>query len=94
MLAKRAEQAAADAKAAEGGGGILDMLGGLFGAGGAQRKGSMTVGQKVVREVTRTVVNQTVGNIAAEIGKSIGGRQGGSIGRAIVRGTLGGLLRR
>ena len=31
MLAKRAEQAAAEAKAAEGGGGILDMLGGLFG---------------------------------------------------------------
>jgi hypothetical protein len=93
MLAKRAEQAAADAKAAEGGGGILDMIGGLFGAG-EQRKGSMTVGQKVAREVTRTVVNQTVGNIAAQIGKSIGGRQGGSIGRAIVRGTLGGLLRR
>jgi uncharacterized protein len=93
MLAKRAEQAATDAKAAEGGGGILDMIGGLFGAG-TQRKGSMSVGQKVAREVTRTVVNQTVGNIAAQIGKSIGGRQGGSIGRAIVRGTLGGLLRR
>jgi len=94
MLAKRAEQAAAEAKAAEGGGGILDMLGGLFGTNGPQRKGTMTVGQKVVREVTRTVVNQTVGNIAAELGKSIGGRQGSSIGRAIVRGTLGGLLRR
>jgi DNA helicase HerA-like ATPase len=94
LLAKRAEQAAADAKAAEGGGGILDMLGGLFGAGGPQRKGSLTTGQRVTREVTRTNVNQTVGNLAAEIGKSIGGRQGGSIGRAIVRGTLGGLLRR
>jgi uncharacterized protein len=93
MLAKRAEKAAADAKEAEGGGGILDMLGGLFGAG-TQRKGSMTMGQRVTREVTRTIVNQTVGNIAAELGKSIGGRQGGSIGRAIVRGTLGGLLRR
>ncbi|RDI58647.1 helicase HerA-like domain-containing protein [Microvirga subterranea] len=95
MLAKRAEQAAAEAKAAEeGSGGILDMLGGLFGTGGPQRKGTMTTTQRVTREVTRTIVNQTVGNIAAEIGKSIGGRQGSSIGRAIVRGTLGGLLRR
>jgi hypothetical protein len=93
MLAKRAEQAAAQAKAAEGGGGILDMLGGLFGTTG-QRKGTLSVGQRVTREVTRTIVNQTVGNIAAELGKSIGGRQGSSIGRAIVRGTLGGLLRR
>jgi DNA helicase HerA-like ATPase len=94
MLAKRAEQAAAEAQqAAEGEGGILDMLGGLFGTTG-QRKGSMTMGQRVTREVTRTIVNQTVGNIAAEIGKSIGGRHGSSIGRAIVRGTLGGLLRR
>lgn len=93
MLAKRAEQAATDAKAAQGGGGILDMLGSIFGTNG-QRKGSMTVGQRVTREVTRTIVNQTVGNIAAELGKSIAGRQGSSIGRAIVRGTLGGLLRR
>ena len=93
MLAKRAQQAADEAKAAEGGGGILDMLGGLFGTTGA-RKGSMTTTQRVTREVTRTIVNQTVGNLAAEIGKSIGGRQGSSIGRAIVRGTLGGLLRR
>jgi DNA helicase HerA-like ATPase len=93
MLAKRAEQAAAEAKAAEGGGGILDMLGGLFGTTG-QRKGSMTVTQRVTREVTRTIVNQTVGGLAAEIGRTIGGRQGSSIGRAIVRGTLGGLLRR
>ncbi|MFC4173710.1 helicase HerA-like domain-containing protein [Microvirga sp. GCM10011540] len=94
MLAKRAEQASVDAKAAEGGGGILDMIGNLFGTGGSQRKGTMTVGQRVTREVTRTIVNQTVGNLAAEIGKSIGGRHGSSIGRAIVRGTLGGLLRR
>ncbi|MET0746247.1 MAG: helicase HerA-like domain-containing protein, partial [Microvirga sp.] len=93
MLAKRAEKAATDAQAAEGGGGILDMLGGLFGTSGA-RKGSMSVSQRVTREVTRTIVNQTVGNLAAELGKSIGGRQGGSIGRALVRGTLGGLLRR
>src|SRR5918994_1841144 len=48
MLAKRAEQAASEAKAAEGGGGILDMLGGLFGSG-PQRKGSMTVTQRVTR---------------------------------------------
>ncbi|MBM6592542.1 helicase HerA-like domain-containing protein [Microvirga pudoricolor] len=93
MLAKRAEKAAADAQAEQEGGGILDMLGGLFGTGPA-RKGSMTVTQRVTREVTRTIVNQTVGNLAAGIGKSIGGRQGSSIGRAIVRGTLGGLLRR
>jgi Predicted ATPase len=94
MLAKRAEKAAADAQAAQQGeGGILDMLGSLFGTTG-QRKGTMTVAQRVTREVTRTVVNQTVGSLAAEIGKSIGGRQGSSIGRAIVRGTLGGLLRR
>jgi DNA helicase HerA-like ATPase len=93
MLAQRAEKAATEAQAAAGGGGFLDMLGGLFGTTGS-RKGSMTVGQRVTREVTRTIVNQTVGNIAAEIGKSIGGRQGSSIGRAIVRGTLGGLLRR
>jgi uncharacterized protein len=94
MLAKRAEQAATEANAAEGGGGILDVLGNLFGTGGPQRKGTMTVTQRVTREVTRTIVNQTVGNLAAEIGKSLGGRQGSSIGRAIVRGTLGGLLRR
>ena len=93
MLAKRAEKATSDAQAAEGGGGFLDMLGGLFGTTG-QRKGSMSVSQRVTREVTRTIVNQTVGNLAAELGKSIGGRQGGSIGRALVRGTLGGLLRR
>ncbi|MBZ6076340.1 helicase HerA-like domain-containing protein [Microvirga puerhi] len=94
LLAQRAEKAAADAQAAQGGGGLLDMLGGLFGTNGPQRKGTLTVGQRVTREVTRTVVNQTVGSIAAELGKSIAGRQGGSIGRAIVRGTLGGLLRR
>jgi uncharacterized protein len=94
MLAKRAEQAATEANAAEGGGGILDVLGNLFGTGAPQRKGTMTVTQRVTREVTRTIVNQTVGELAAQLGKSIGGRQGSSIGRAIVRGTLGGLLRR
>jgi DNA helicase HerA-like ATPase len=60
MLAKRAEKAATEANAGAAGGGFLDMLGGIFGAGNG-RKGSMTVGQRVVREVTRTVVNQTVG---------------------------------
>ncbi len=49
------------AQAAQGGGGILDILGGLLGTTGA-RKGSMTVTQRVTREVTRTVVNQTVGS--------------------------------
>ena len=92
-LTARAQEKVAEANAAAGGGGLLDMLGGLFGSGPA-RKGSMSVSQRVTREVTRTVVNQTVGTLAAEIGRSIGGRQGSSIGRAIVRGTLGGLLRR
>ena len=93
LLAKRAEKAAADAKAAEAGsGGILETIGSIFGT--TRRRGSLTAGQTVVREVTRTVVNQTIGGLAAQLGKSIGGRQGGAIGRAIVRGTLGGLLRR
>ena len=62
MLAKRAaEGRQRDAQAAEGGGGILDMLGGSVRHQRAQRKGSMTVTQRVTREVTRTVVNQTVG---------------------------------
>jgi uncharacterized protein len=92
MLTKRAEQATAEAQGAAGGGGIMDMIGGLFGT--AKRKGSLTVGQHVAREVTRTVVNQTIGSLAAELGRTVGGRHGGSLGRAIVRGTLGGLLRR
>ena len=94
LLAKRAEKAAADAKAAEAGsGGILETIGSIFGT--TRKRGeSLSAGQTLVREVTRTVVNQTLGGIAAQVGKSIGGRQGGAIGRAIVRGTLGGLLRR
>jgi DNA helicase HerA-like ATPase len=94
MLAKRAEKAAADAQAAEaGGGGILDMIGGLFGT--TRKKGqTLSVGQSVAREVTRTVVNQAIGGLAAEVGKALGGRRGSSIGRAVVRGTLGGLLKR
>jgi DNA helicase HerA-like ATPase len=94
MLAKRAEQAAADAKApAAGSGGILDMIGGLFGT--TRKRGeTLSVGQTVAREVTRTVVNQAIGGLAAGLGKSLGGRHGSSIGRAIVRGTLGGLLKR
>jgi DNA helicase HerA-like ATPase len=95
MLAKRAQQAAAPAEGQGGEGGILDMIGGLFGTSGTtKRKGSLTMGQQVAREVTRTVVNQTIGGLAAELGKAVAGRHGGSIGRAIVRGTLGGLLRR
>src|SRR5215213_3323416 len=94
MLAKRAEKAAAASEAAEpGGGGILDMIGGLFGT--TRKRGeTLSVGQHVAREVTRTVVNQAIGGLAAELGKAIGGRQGSSIGRAVVRGTLGGLLKR
>ena len=95
MLAKRAEKAATeDAKAAEAGsGGILDMIGGVFGT--TRKRGqTLTVGQTVAREVTRTVVNQAIGGLAAELGRAIGGRHGSSIGRAIVRGTLGGLLKR
>jgi DNA helicase HerA-like ATPase len=94
LLAKRAEKAAQDAKAAEAGsGGILETIGSIFGTT-RKRGDSLSAGQTLVREVTRTVVNQTLGGIAAQVGKSIGGRQGGAIGRAIVRGTLGGLLRR
>jgi DNA helicase HerA-like ATPase len=93
-LAKRAEKAATDAKAAEAGsGGILETIGSIFGT--TRKRGeTLSAGQTLVREVTRTVVNQALGGIAAQVGKSIGGRQGGAIGRAIVRGTLGGLLRR
>ena len=94
MLAKRAEKAAAETQQAEaGGGGILDMIGSLFGTS-RKRGQTLTVGQTVAREVTRTVVNQMAGGIAAELGKAVGGRRGASVGRAIVRGTLGGLLRR
>jgi len=94
LLAKRAEKAMEDAKAAEAGsGGILDMIGSVFGT--SRKKGqTLTVGQTVAREVTRTVVNQAIGGLAANLGKAIGGRQGSTIGRAIVRGTLGGLLKR
>jgi hypothetical protein len=91
MLARRAEGAASGEAA--GGGGILEMLGGLFGTG-RKRGETLTVGQTVTREVTRTVTNQVVGEIAAGIGKAILGRQGASIGRAVVRGALGGLLKR
>jgi hypothetical protein len=94
MLAKRAEKAAAEAQQASAGeGGILDMIGSIFGT--TRKRGeTLTVGQTVAREVTRTVVNQAIGGLAAEVGKAIGGRRGGSIGRAVVRGTLGGLLKR
>jgi hypothetical protein len=93
-LAQRAEKAAADAQAAEAGsGGILDMIGSVFGT--TRKRGeTLTVGQHVSREVTRTVVTQVIGGLAAQLGRAIGGRQGGSIGRAVVRGTLGGLLKR
>jgi DNA helicase HerA-like ATPase len=94
LLAKRAQKAMEEAKAAEAGsGGILDMIGSVFGT--SRKKGqTLTTGQTVAREVTRTVVNQAIGGLAANLGKAIGGRQGSTIGRAIVRGTLGGLLKR
>jgi hypothetical protein len=93
MLAKRAEKAAAEAQESSGEGGLVDMLGGLFGT--TRKRGeTLTAGQTVAREVTRTVANQVVGGLAAELGRALGGRHGSSIGRAIVRGTLGGLLRR
>jgi uncharacterized protein len=94
LLAKRAEKAASDAEAAEAGsGGILDMIGSVFGTN-RKRGETLSVGQHVAREVTRTVVSTAIGGLAAELGKAIGGRKGSSIGRAVVRGTLGGLLRK
>src|SRR5918997_1667006 len=93
MLAKRAEKAAAEAQGDQGGGGLVDVLGGLLGT--TRKRGqTLSTGQTVAREVTRTVANQVVGGLAAELGRALGGRHGSSIGRAIVRGTLGGLLRR
>jgi len=94
MLAKRAQKAAGEAQeASAGSGGILDMIGSIFGT--TRKRGeTLSTGQHVAREVTRTVVAATVGGLAAELGKAIGGRQGSSIGRAVVRGTLGGLLKR
>jgi DNA helicase HerA-like ATPase len=93
MLAERAEKAATEAQGEEGGGGLMDMLGGLLGT--TRKRGqTLSTGQTVAREVTRTVANQVVGGLAAELGRALGGRHGSSIGRAIVRGTLGGLLRR
>jgi hypothetical protein len=95
MLAQRAEKAMADANAAQASsGGILDMIGGLFGTARRGKGETLSVGQTVAREVTRTVVNQAIGGLASELGKAIGGRQGSAIGRAVVRGTLGGLLKR
>jgi DNA helicase HerA-like ATPase len=92
LLAKRAEQGGISEQEQQGGG-ILDMLGSVFGTN-RKRGDRLTVGQTVAREVTRTVVDQAIGGLAAELGRAIGGRRGGSIGRAVVRGTLGGLLRR
>jgi uncharacterized protein len=93
-LAQRAEKAAVDAQAAEAGsGGILDMIGSVFGTR-RKRGETLTGGQHVTREVTRTVVTKVIGGLADQLGRAVGGRQGGSIGRAVVRGTLGGLLKR
>ena len=97
VLAARAQQAAAPAQAAGGGGllgGIGAALGGLFGTS-TPRGTRLSTSQLVTREVTRSVVNRVAGQVAADVGKSIlGGAIGGTIGRAIVRGTLGGVMRR
>jgi hypothetical protein len=90
MLAKRAQGAT---EPAQGEGGLLSTLGGLFGT--TRKRGeTLSPGQAVTREVTRSVAGEVLGGLAAEFGKAIGGRHGASIGRALVRGALGGLLRR
>jgi uncharacterized protein len=75
------------------GGGIGDLLGGIFGTN-RPRNQRLTTTQRVTREVTRTVTGRVVGGVAAELGRQVGGSFGGSVGRAIVRGVLGGMLRR
>jgi hypothetical protein len=91
MLAKRAQGAAAGP--AQGEGGLLSTLGGLFGTN-RKRGETLSPAQSMAREVTRSVAGDVLGGLAAEFGKAIGGRHGASIGRALVRGALGGLLRR
>jgi DNA helicase HerA-like ATPase len=98
MLQKRVKKEAVPAEqvesAEQGGGGIGDMLGTIFGTKRKPGQKRLSTGQLVTREVTRSVTNRVAGKIAADIGKSLGGSVGGSIGRAIVRGVLGGILRR
>jgi DNA helicase HerA-like ATPase len=92
-LQGRASDKAAEAQAAEeGGGGIGGIIGSIFGTN-RKRGERLTTSQTVAREVTRTVTNRVAGKIAADLGKSVAGSVGGSIGRAIIRGTLGGILR-
>jgi DNA helicase HerA-like ATPase len=94
MLQKRVQKGAAEAGTPEtSGGGIIDMIGSIFGTNRPRGK-RLSTGQLVTREVTRTVANRMLGQVAADLGKSVGGAFGGSIGRAIVRGALGGILRR
>jgi DNA helicase HerA-like ATPase len=94
MLQKRVQVQTEQASAPDAsGGGILDMIGSIFGMNQPRGK-RLTTGQRVTREVTRTVANQVAGGIAAQVGRSVAGSLGGSVGRAIVRGALGGILRR
>jgi DNA helicase HerA-like ATPase len=93
VLQKRVQEQASGSEGESGGGGVLDMLGSIFGTN-RKRGERLSTGQSVAREVTRTVAGRVAGQIAADFGKSMGGRMGGTLGRAIVRGALGGILRR
>jgi hypothetical protein len=79
-----------------GGGGILDKVGGIVATifGTNVKRGRMSTGQVIARSVTRQVTNQVIGGLAANVGKSVAGSLGSSVGRSLVRGALGGLLRR
>ena len=77
---KRVAKEAADAAQAEqGGGGIGDWIGSIFGTN-RKRGERLTTGQT---GRARTVTATVVGSIAAAIGKKIGGSTGASIGRSI-----------
>jgi uncharacterized protein len=75
MLQKRGAQAQDEAEAADGGGGISDILGGLFG-GGAPAKG---------RRRTTSMTERVITNVTSSAARSIGTQ----LGRAILRGVLG-----
>jgi DNA helicase HerA-like ATPase len=79
------EKAAAQAQE---GGGLIGMLGALFGTN-RKRGERLTTLQLIFRELARRLT----GRLAAQVGKQIGGPIGGSIGRAVGRGTLGSILR-
>jgi DNA helicase HerA-like ATPase len=101
-----AEQLAAPAQP-QGGGGILDALGGIFGGGGNQPRARG--GRPAPRQPDNIAVKvgkQVAGNLAAQVGRDVGakvigamiggamGKQiGRSVGGSIVRGVLGSILR-